>query len=186
MSDKLRGEMFWTNLWHNSSGFLLPLEPRGLYREMLTRAWSLGGYLPADPETIQRLVNVSRDEWNRCWPKVKQYWKQSGSKIYNETQREVLNESLTLREKRALAGSKGGKAKAAKTKQAASKSPSKPLANPKQSCPMSLSLSWESSGDANNDTPPTPQGGNGRVPSDFEKWYAVYPRKVGHLSLIHI
>ena len=32
-----------------TSGFLLPMEARGLYREMLTQAWMRGARLPNDP-----------------------------------------------------------------------------------------------------------------------------------------
>ena len=36
MKTNLRAEWFWTDRWMGSSAFLLPMEARGLYREMLT------------------------------------------------------------------------------------------------------------------------------------------------------
>ena len=53
--DKLLAEWFWTDRWQGSSGFLLPLEARGLYREMLTQAWQRGGRLRSTRRHTARL-----------------------------------------------------------------------------------------------------------------------------------
>src|SRR3954467_10029089 len=66
--DKLLGEWFWTDRWMGSSAFLLPMEPRGVYREMLTQAWRRGARLPNDHETIRRAIGCTDSEWKRCWP----------------------------------------------------------------------------------------------------------------------
>ena len=185
MSDKLRGELFWTDRWISSSAFLLPLEARGLYREMLTRAWSFGGYLPADPKQIQRLVNASSEEWERCWPLIEANWKQDGSKLYNQTQREVLMESLTIREKRALAGRKGGKASGKARSKPEANAEATPQANPKQtkqpSLEPSLSLEQEQSPNAENDNGLVRSARRKRTtyPADFEAFWLAYPSKVG-------
>jgi hypothetical protein len=61
-----------------SSAFLLPQEPRGVYREMLTQAWRRGARLPNDHEAIRRATGTTLAEWERCWPLVKDYWREVG------------------------------------------------------------------------------------------------------------
>lgn len=82
-----------------SSGFLLPLEPRGLYREMLTQAWRRGASLPEEPELIRRACGVTVEEWDRCWPLVSKYWQHEDGQIFNETQREVYAEAANRKMK---------------------------------------------------------------------------------------
>lgn len=205
MSEKLRGEMFWVDRWTFSSGFLLPLEARGLYREMLSQAWIRGAELPLDGDadkgfasfaSIRRIVNASDDEWNRCWPLVQANWKQTGSKLRNETQVEIFNESLTLSEKRALAGSRGGRKSrpfGSKPENRGEATPeANPQANPKQrkhqeqeqslSKSQNPSPSPEETKDLSSATPtpvgkPTPNGDAYSGP--FLEFWSAYPRKVG-------
>lgn len=96
--DKLLAEWFWTDRWMGSSGFLLPLEPRGLYREMLTQAWRRGARLPNDHEAIRRAVGCTAAEWRRCWPIVERFWRVEGDYLVNETQLEVYAEAKAERE----------------------------------------------------------------------------------------
>lgn len=107
--DKLLAEWFWTDRWMGSSGFLLPMEARGLYREMLTQAWRRGGALPNDHDAIRRATGCSEDEWERCWAKVERFWKVApgGLELVNETQLEVLAEGSKIRMARQQAGAKG-------------------------------------------------------------------------------
>ena len=86
---KLLAEWFWTDRWMGSSAFLLPMEPRGLYREMLTQAWRRGGRLPNHHEAIQRAVGCTKKEWKRCWPQIEKYWRVDGHNLVNDTQLEV-------------------------------------------------------------------------------------------------
>lgn len=116
--DKMLGEWFWTDRWMGSSGFLLPLEPRGLYREMLTQAWRRGARLPNDHETIQRAVGCTAAEWKRCWPKVERHWRVDGDHLVNDTQLEVYAECLAEREKASNRGKKGAQARAQAVAQA--------------------------------------------------------------------
>jgi uncharacterized protein YdaU (DUF1376 family) len=97
-TDKLLAEWFWIDRWDGSSAVTLPMEARGLYREMLTQAWRRGAQLPKDPEAIQRLIRCTREEWERCWPKVRQYWKVSGESLVNETQLEVYSDAKAARD----------------------------------------------------------------------------------------
>jgi len=91
---KLLAEWFWTDRWMGSSAFLLPLEARGLYREMLTQAWRRGAKLPDCPDAIQRACGVSPDEWERAWPLVRGYWIAKDGELWNETQRLIYREAL--------------------------------------------------------------------------------------------
>lgn len=91
---KLLAEWFWVDRWMGSSAFLLPLEVRGLYREMLSQAWRRGGSLPNDPEAIQRAVGCTAKEWARAWPRVQRFWQIDGAVMFNVTQREVYTEAL--------------------------------------------------------------------------------------------
>jgi uncharacterized protein YdaU (DUF1376 family) len=109
---KMLAEWFWTDRWMGSSAFLLPIEPRGLYREMLTQAWRREAKLPNDPETIRRAVGVTEAEWERCWPKVKGYWRVDGDYLVNDTQVAVYLESLGRAKRLSKRGKLGAKARA--------------------------------------------------------------------------
>src|SRR4029079_19588351 len=98
---KLLAEWFWTDRWMGSSAFLLPLEPRGLYREMLTQAWRRQARLPNNHISIQRAVGCTADEWTRCWPLIEHYWRLDGHYLVNDTQLEIYKETTDLSAKRA-------------------------------------------------------------------------------------
>lgn len=110
MSDKLLAEWFWTDRWMGSSAFLLPMEARGLYREMLTQAWRRGARLPADHESIRRAIGATFDEWGRSWPQVAGYWHPTDSGLLvNDTQIEVYEEAearATRASSRGVAGAR--------------------------------------------------------------------------------
>lgn len=94
MIEKLLAEWFWCDRWSGSSAFLLPLEARGLYREMLTQAWRRGAQLPADPETIRRAIAATEAEWGRSWPLVAPYWHPNDAGILvNDTQVAIYRET---------------------------------------------------------------------------------------------
>ena len=92
-TDKLLAEWFWCDRWDGSSAALLPLEARGLYREMLSAAWRRGARLPNDERSIMLAVRVMPEEWARSWPLVKPYWREDGVHIVNDTQLEVYAEA---------------------------------------------------------------------------------------------
>jgi uncharacterized protein YdaU (DUF1376 family) len=73
-------EWFWTDRWMGSSAFLIAIEPRGLYREMLTQAWRRGAKLPNDHEQIRRAVGATEAEWSRCWPLIERFWRVEGTR----------------------------------------------------------------------------------------------------------
>jgi len=89
--DKLLAEWFWTDRWIGSSAFLLPMEARGVYREMLTQAWRRGAKLPNDHEAIRRAIGATVGEWRRTWPAVKRFWRVEGDDLVNDTQQEIFH-----------------------------------------------------------------------------------------------
>lgn len=90
---KLVAEWFWIDRWIGSSGFLLPMEARGVYREMLTQSWRRGARLPNDHEAIRRAIGATNSEWKRSWPKVAKFWRQEGEDLVNDTQIEVYSQA---------------------------------------------------------------------------------------------
>jgi uncharacterized protein YdaU (DUF1376 family) len=108
---KLLAEWFLTDRWMGSSGFLLPMEARGVYREMLTQAWRRGARLPNDHEAIKRAIGATDEEWARSWPKITKYWRIDGDELVNETQLEVYTEALSRAEAASKRGTKGAQAR---------------------------------------------------------------------------
>jgi uncharacterized protein YdaU (DUF1376 family) len=112
VTEKLFAEWFWTDRWNGSSAFLLSLEARGLYREMLTQSWRRGARLPADPETIKRAVAATDAEWNRSWPIVSPYWRLTdGGVLVNDTQVEIYTETQERSRRASDKGIKGAAAR---------------------------------------------------------------------------
>jgi uncharacterized protein YdaU (DUF1376 family) len=112
MSDKLLAEWFWTDRWTGSSAFLLPVEARGLYREMLTQSWRRECRLPADHEAIRRAIGCTQAEWNRCWPKIKKYWRIDGAHLVNDTQIGIWTEAKAANDRAVARARKGGNGRA--------------------------------------------------------------------------
>lgn len=130
---KMFAEWFWIDRWMGSSAFLLPMEARGLYREMLSQAWRRGAALPNDPDAIRRAVGCSEKEWRRSWPTVAAFWRVDGDALVNDTQREIYAEAMRQRD-----------AKAARAAAAAAKrwgreldAQASPQASPQASAPAS-------------------------------------------------
>lgn len=103
---ELLAEWFWTDRWIRSSAASLPLESRGLFREMLTQAWALGGYITSDLERVRLTCRVKESEWNRAWPDIAGYWNltDDGKYLYNRFQLSVYEEARGRHEAKARAG----------------------------------------------------------------------------------
>jgi uncharacterized protein YdaU (DUF1376 family) len=95
-------------------------EEQALYLLLLGHQWSIGS-LPTDPDLCRRLVRFERRLFSRCWRVVSSKFVEKDGRLVNETLERHRARSLEIQEKRALAGSKGGAAKAAKEKQNSSK-----------------------------------------------------------------
>jgi len=110
--EKLLAEWFWSDRWMGSSAFLLPLEARGLYREMLTQAWRRGAQLPNDHEAIRRAVGATEKEWKRGWLLVERFWRVDGDTLVNDTQQVIYAEAQAAAKRAFERSSKGGQARA--------------------------------------------------------------------------
>jgi uncharacterized protein YdaU (DUF1376 family) len=145
--NSLAGEFFWVDRWNASTAFYLPVEARGLYREMLSQAWLRGAKLPKAPEAIKRIVGATDAEWERSWPLVSPYWAVRGDLIVNETQLEIYDESLRLHEKKVEGGRLGGMTRVANAqrkeslKESLKDASSKPSRVPQLSGSVSVSRS---------------------------------------------
>jgi uncharacterized protein YdaU (DUF1376 family) len=114
---KLLAEWFWADRWAGSSAYLLPMEARGLYREMLTQAWRRGARLPNDHEAIRRAIGATAAEWRRCWPKIERYWRVEGPDLVNDTQLEVYRETEAMAARATARGMAGARSRWGKTGQ---------------------------------------------------------------------
>jgi uncharacterized protein YdaU (DUF1376 family) len=153
--DKLLAEWFWTDRWMGSSGFLLPMEPRGLYREMLTQAWRRGARLPNDHAAIRVATGTSLAEWRRCWPKVEKFWRVDGDSLVNDTQLEVYAEAKSQAAERQGRAKAGAEARWAQRKQGPSNAQASAQAKPER-CPPSPSPSPNEHGGSGSSSSPPP------------------------------
>lgn len=170
MADKLLAEWFWTDRWMGSSGFLLPMEARGIYREMLTQSWRRGARLPNDHEAIQRAIGSTAGEWERSWPKIERFWRVEGDYIVNDTQREVYEEARAVADRASQRGLKGAQARAqALLEQSRSKAQVVPEIKPPSPSPSPTN---------NNGNPPDPPAGAGGDPSSKRAATAAVKRLV--------
>lgn len=141
-AEKLLAEWFWIDRWVGSSAFGLPMEARGVYREMLTQAWRRGARLPNDHEAIQRIIGATLKEWTRNWPLIERYWKVEDSYLVNETQQEVYADSIAKQEKSTVRAQAGAQARwQGKRKQMLKQATSDAQAVPTQCPPSPVSVS---------------------------------------------
>lgn len=110
-AEKLLAEWFWIDRWMGSSAFGLPLEARGLYREMLSQAWRRGARLPNDHEQIRRMTAVTVKEWRRAWTLVERFWRVDGDSLVNDTQLLVYADAKARQDKASKRGLAGAQAK---------------------------------------------------------------------------
>lgn len=141
--NKLLAEWFWIDRWVGSSAFSLPIDARGLYREMLTQAWRRDARLPNDPDQIRRMTGVTTDEWKRCWPKVKRYWRVRGDSLINETQLEIYAEAKGRAERASRRGLSGAQALHKRRNGSAKEPTQAPAQAVPEVKPLSLSLSQD-------------------------------------------
>lgn len=111
MGEKLLAEWFWIDRWMGSSAFLLPMEARGIYREMLSQAWRRGAKLPNNHQAIQRAIGSTPKEWNRSWPLIERFWRVVDGHLINETQQEIYAEALAKQEKNVIRAQAGAQAR---------------------------------------------------------------------------
>lgn len=111
-TDKLLAEWFWTDRWSGSKAFSLPMEARGIYREMLTQAWRLGAKLPNDHVRIRRIIGCTEREWKRWWTTLEEFWVVDGPDLVNVTQVVIYSEAKAARDAAQARAQAGGYARA--------------------------------------------------------------------------
>jgi len=116
VTDKLLAEWFWIDRWDGSRAVLLPMEAQGIYRAMLSQAWRRGAKLPVDLDEVQILIRCRPSEWARSWPLVAPFWIERDGHLVNETQIEVYNETVRIKEGKI----KGGRARSDQASRAGS------------------------------------------------------------------
>ena len=163
---KLLAEWFWSDRWMGSRGFLLPMEPRGLYREMLTQAWRRGARLPNDHEAIRRAVGCTAEEWGRCWPVVAPFWREDGQELVNETQLAVYAEAKAIQDRASERGRRGAQARLKHDSSAAQARPERVLeVKPPSPSPSPTDRTTERTGAPTN--PLIPKGGRPKLESEL-------------------
>jgi uncharacterized protein YdaU (DUF1376 family) len=175
VADKLLAEWFWTDRWMGSSAFLLPLEARGLYREMLTQAWRRGAQLPNDPEAIRRAIGATIGEWRRAWPTVQRFWRVSGDRLVNDTQLEIFADAKG-RFERAQARAQAGAQ--AKLKQVLKHTLSTCSSTAQAGASVSVSVS-DAGRTKNPPTPLSAKGGKRYLRADLQKAKLLRQRRFG-------
>lgn len=127
MSDESLAMMPWFPRDFRSATQHWPPEARAVYRELLDLQWDIG-YVPDDPKTIRKTCGFSL-KWWRVW---EPFWDEKfivkDGKRINPTLEKHRVKSMILREKRRIAGRKGGeanaKASASSNAEASSSAPS--------------------------------------------------------------
>jgi uncharacterized protein YdaU (DUF1376 family) len=179
MADKLLAEWFWTDRWMGSSGFLLPMLARGVYREMLTQAWRRGARLPNDPASIKRAIGATDAEWAEAWPAVSRYWRVDDTNhLVNDTQLSVYAESKESADNTHERAMKGAQAR---WKQSPSNAQASAQAKPEE-CPPSPSPSpslISDSGTVSDSKKIKTVALRAPDQSLFEHFWLAYPKKVG-------
>ena len=171
--DKLLAEWFWVDRWDGSSAALLPIEPRGLYREMLTQAWRRGARLPNHHESIQRAIRCTAAEWERCWPAISHFWRVDGSDLVNDTQLEVYEEAMRARDAASERGRKGAQARAQARAQATTQAHAQVTLKHKPPSPTPT-LTPDSGSD--HEPPKPPDGG---IRADEQQIEPKAPKRIG-------
>ncbi len=166
-----------------SSGFLLPMLARGLYREMLTQAWRRGAELPNDPETIRRAIGATELEWAQGWPLVSRFWRVSATNtLINDTQIQVYQQAQSIQRVRSEAGRLGGLSTQAK-RQANKQADFQAKFNPPSPSPSPslISVSDSDTVSEKNKKEHGPHAALSSAHADFEAFRSAYPasRRVG-------
>lgn len=175
---KLLAEWFWTDRWMGSSAFLLPMEARGLYREMLTQAWRRGAALPNDHAQIQRATGCTAAEWRRAWPRIEHFWRVDGALLVNDTQVEVYRDAVAREEAKTRRGKAGADARWGAQEHAQASSQARGRAPLAQCPPSPISEVQEPP------KPPSAEGGRltraerSRAEQDLVAYAASQPRYV--------
>lgn len=156
-------------------------EERALYLLLLGYQWSLGS-LPEEPRRICKLIGWDWQLFERCWSSVSSKFQANAGRLLNQRLEQHREKSHQISEKRAAAGSMGGKASQAIARVAREQlvdttkaiapnlldprsSPSHPIpSSPDSQSDTHHSVATAVGGDRRAARPPTAT----RLPADFE------------------
>ena len=101
--------MWWIDRWMLSEARSdMTTEERGLYRELLDRAWLRDAVLPDDVERLRKLADATPEEWARSWPAVSRHFVRVDGGLCNIAQAELYRGASAAHDKRKKAGHLGG------------------------------------------------------------------------------
>ena len=171
--EKLRAEWFWLDRWFSSSACCLPIDARGLYRELLSRAWSMGAKLPTNEGMLQRLAGVTTSEWDRLWPLVSPYWQDRNGHLVNETQLEIYADAMQRKQVRIDRAKKGAEERWRLAREREEQCSSNAKAYAKQ-CPPSPSPSLSPEQSPRAKQPCADKPAPARYSASFESFWTAY------------
>jgi uncharacterized protein YdaU (DUF1376 family) len=94
----------------------LTTEQHGAYMLLLLTMWRHGGKLPNEPQKLARIARTTGRKWPSIWAEIEAFFVVEGDLITNNRLTKEYQKAVSKSELRADAGSRGGKAKALKTK----------------------------------------------------------------------
>jgi len=100
----------WTDAYLGDTRHLSTLQ-HGAYLLLLMAMWRNGGTLPNEEKRLARTAGLSLDKWRKASPEVMELFEVEDGLLTQKRLKLELEKSLGLAQKRALAGSAGGKAK---------------------------------------------------------------------------
>ena len=92
----------------------LTTEQHGAYLLLLMTMWRSDGRLPNDPKKLARIAGCSPSRWSKIAEEVMEFFEVDGSDLTNKRLMLELEKAQEKSIKRAVSGSKGGKAKSLK------------------------------------------------------------------------
>lgn len=97
----------------------LSTEQHGAYLLLLMTMWTHGARLPSDQKKLARVAGLTPRKWAAAWEDLGAFFEDDGEWITNPRMTKEYKKASEKSQKRADAGSKGGRAKALKEKKSA-------------------------------------------------------------------
>lgn len=97
----------------------LTAEQHGAYLLILMTMWQHNARLPNDPVKLARIARMTPAKFKAVWAEISRYFEIDGDEISNDRLAKERKKASEKSQKRAVAGSAGGKAKALKDKNTA-------------------------------------------------------------------
>lgn len=97
----------------------LTTEQHGAYLLILMTMWQHDAKLPSDPKKLARIARMSPAKFKSVWAEISRFFDDDGVSITNPRMTKERKKAQEKSQKRAIAGSAGGRAKALKDKELA-------------------------------------------------------------------